>query len=64
VNFAGEIPNVRKWSAETPELYDMQISLKASNKNDIEVIRRKIGFRTSEVKNGLLQCLFYSCLLG
>jgi beta-galactosidase len=55
VSFSGEIPNVRKWTAETPELYDMQISLKASNKKDIEVIRRKIGFRTSEIKNGLLQ---------
>ena len=55
MSFAGEIPNVRKWSAETPELYDLQISLKTSNKKDIEVIRRKIGFRTSEIKNGLLQ---------
>jgi len=39
VNFAGEIPNVRKWSAETPELYDMQISLKGTNKKDIEAVR-------------------------
>ena len=39
VNFTEEIPNVRKWTAETPELYDLQISLKGSKKNDIEVIR-------------------------
>lgn len=55
VSFSGEIANVRKWTAETPELYGIQISLKNSDNKDIEIIRRKIGFRTSEIKNGLLQ---------
>jgi beta-galactosidase len=53
-SYKGEIPNVRKWTAETPNLYALQIELKSGNKT-IEVIRRKIGFRTSEIKNGLLQ---------
>ena len=54
-SFTDEIPNVRRWSAETPELYDIQINLKSAKGKDIEVIRRRIGFRTSEIKNGLLQ---------
>ena len=54
-SFTDEIPNVKRWSAETPELYDIQINLKSAKGKDIEVIRRKIGFRTSEIKNGLLQ---------
>lgn len=53
-SFEGKIPNVRKWTAETPNLYTLQIELKSGNKT-IEVIRRKIGFRTSEIKDGLLQ---------
>ncbi|RKE04099.1 beta-galactosidase [Marinifilum flexuosum] len=52
--FSKTIPNVRKWTAETPNLYTLQIELKSGNKT-IEVIRRKIGFRTSEIKDGLLQ---------
>ena len=55
IDFEATITKVRKWTAETPELYDLQISLKDSDNEDIEIIRRKIGFRTSEIKNGLLQ---------
>ena len=55
IDFEATIAKVRKWTAETPELYDLQVSLKNSDNEDIEIIRRKIGFRTSEIKNGLLQ---------
>lgn len=54
LDFSTSLPNVKKWSAETPNLYTLQISLQSGTKT-IEVIRRKIGFRTSEIKNGLLQ---------
>ncbi|RUT79700.1 glycoside hydrolase family 2 TIM barrel-domain containing protein [Ancylomarina longa] len=54
VIFTTSVRDVKKWSAETPNLYTLQITLK-SGKNIQEVIRRKIGFRTSEIKNGLLQ---------
>ena len=54
INFNSEIDNVQSWSAETPELYQLKMTLK--NKKGIvkEVILRKIGFRTSEVVNGQL----------
>ncbi|BAX79307.1 glycoside hydrolase family 2 TIM barrel-domain containing protein [Labilibaculum antarcticum] len=54
ITFSSNLPDVKKWSAETPNLYTLQIELKSGNKTT-EVIRRKIGFRTSEIKNGLLQ---------
>lgn len=53
-SFESLVPDVRKWTAETPNLYTLQIELKSGDKT-IEIIRRKIGFRTSEIKNGLLQ---------
>lgn len=39
------IKNVRPWSAEIPNLYDLQISL-----ND-QFIKKKIGFKRVEIKN-------------
>ncbi|GAA3577611.1 glycoside hydrolase family 2 TIM barrel-domain containing protein [Snuella lapsa] len=54
LEFSTVIPNVKTWSAEIPNLYNLSIVLK--DKKDLvkEVIKRKIGFRTSEVKNSQL----------
>ncbi len=52
-HFTTELQNVKKWSAEKPNLYTLVIEL-AKTKQNIEVISRKIGFRTSEIKNGQL----------
>jgi beta-galactosidase len=42
---------VEKWSAETPNLYQLFISLKEANGSVIEVIPFKVGFRSVEIKN-------------
>lgn len=52
INFSTSIPNVLTWSAEIPNLYTLNIIIKDKKSNVKEVISRKIGFRTSEVKNG------------
>lgn len=52
-NFKNKIVKVSKWSAETPNLYTLNIKL--IDKSSTEYISRKIGFRSSEIKNGLLQ---------
>ncbi len=52
--FSHTIKNVRKWTAETPELYTLAISLFDKKGNVLEVVSSKIGFRTSEIKNGQL----------
>ncbi|MFG6686479.1 glycoside hydrolase family 2 TIM barrel-domain containing protein [Mariniflexile sp. HNIBRBA6329] len=52
ITFSSTINNVTKWSAETPNLY--RYILKLSDKDDIQVISKKIGFRKVEIKNSQL----------
>ncbi|NQU86290.1 MAG: DUF4981 domain-containing protein [Mariniphaga sp.] len=54
VSFSEDIPSVKKWLAETPNLYELLITLKDDNENVIEIIRQDVGFRTSEIKDGNL----------
>ncbi|MGM5470011.1 glycoside hydrolase family 2 TIM barrel-domain containing protein [Flavobacteriaceae bacterium LMO-SS05] len=51
-NFYKKIPQVKTWSAETPERYQLNILIKDKKGNVLEAISKKIGFRTSEVKDG------------
>ena len=52
--FNTTIPNVKQWSAEHPNLYSLIIETKDSKGKLIEITHRKIGFRSVEIKNGLL----------
>lgn len=45
---------IKKWSAETPHLYNIIITHKDSRRLLIETISKKIGFRIVEIKNGQL----------
>lgn len=54
VKFNANIPDVRKWTAETPELYNLVINIENKKRRVQETIVRKIGFRTSEIKYGQL----------
>lgn len=47
-----EIKNPLKWTAETPNLYTLNISLEDSTGKVLERIRQLIGFRSVEIKNG------------
>ncbi len=51
VNFSAEFAQVSCWSAETPNLYDLEITLKDSNDKVIEVVRQDVGFRRVEIKD-------------
>lgn len=51
ISFHGEIPGVKKWSAEKPQLYTLVISLLDEASECIEATSVKIGFSISEVKN-------------
>ena len=46
------IPDVEKWSAEHPNLYILILELKDANGKVTEVTGTKVGFRTSEIKDG------------
>ena len=48
------IPGVRRWSAETPNLYRLVLELRDASGKTLEAVTSRIGFRTSEVKDGHL----------
>jgi beta-galactosidase len=54
VNFSTQIKDVKTWSAETPNLYKLIISTTNQKGNTLETIQSSIGFRTVEIKGGLL----------
>jgi beta-galactosidase len=48
----GTVPNPRKWTAETPNLYKLLIELKDNMARTLEVIPVNVGFRKVEIKDG------------
>ncbi len=49
------IAGVKPWSAEKPNLYTLTIKIKDNKGAEVEKIVSNIGFRTVEIKDGLLQ---------
>ncbi|MBC7349095.1 MAG: DUF4981 domain-containing protein [Candidatus Aminicenantes bacterium] len=54
LNFKGEIPGVKPWTAETPNLYTLCLELAGDKNLPLQAATRKVGFRTVEIKNGQL----------
>ena len=54
VNFSKNLPGVKKWSAEKPNLYSLVLSLKDKNGSILESVSAKIGFRKVEIVNSQL----------
>jgi len=50
----GEVKSPLKWSAETPNLYQLLITLKDEGGKVLEVIPAQVGFRKVEIKDGSL----------
>ena len=50
---AMDVKGVKTWSAETPYLYTLDITLKKGG-NAIETVSKKVGFRKVEIKGGQL----------
>ena len=46
------IPDVKKWSAEYPNLYTLILELKDASGKTTEITGCEVGFRTSEIKDG------------
>ncbi|MGL1956884.1 MAG: DUF4981 domain-containing protein [Colwellia sp.] len=51
-NFNHEIEQVKTWSAETPNLYQMKITLTDSDKKILQVVNQNIGFRNLKMSGG------------
>jgi len=54
ITFESNISNPKKWTAETPNLYTLLISIIDEKGKLVEVISAQIGFRKVEIKNGNL----------
>ena len=54
VDFQMTIPNIEPWSAEHPNLYTLVLETKDNEGKLLETTATKIGFRSIEIKNGLL----------
>lgn len=48
------VGEIKRWSAETPELYTLVLTLKDAGGNSLEHLSSRVGFRTSEIKYGKL----------
>ena len=48
------ITNPKKWTAETPYLYNVEITLQTSNARTPHKVSQRIGFRKVELKDGLM----------
>jgi beta-galactosidase len=54
VTIATPVEDPLKWSAETPHLYTLVLTLKDGEDEVVEVISSRVGFRSSEIKDGQL----------
>jgi beta-galactosidase len=54
ISFDAKLTNVKKWSAETPNLYYLVITTKDETGKITESLGCQVGFRTVEIKNGQL----------
>jgi beta-galactosidase len=54
ISFEKSFPEIKKWSAETPDLYSLVISLRNKDGEIMESVSSKIGFRKIEIKNSQL----------
>lgn len=56
VSFVPEVGEVEPWSDTTPRLYPLTVRLLSASGTEVERIVKRVGFRTIEIKDGLL-CL-------
>lgn len=50
-SFSFTVKNPKKWSAETPNLYQVYFILKNNKGTVVEVIKQRVGFRKIEIKD-------------
>lgn len=54
VNFTKQLPGIKKWTSETPDLYSLVLNLIDNFGNNLESVSAKIGFRKVEIFNSQL----------
>ncbi len=51
IEFSGELENAKPWTAETPNLYTLLLTLKDDAGQTVEATTVDVGFRTIEIEN-------------
>ena len=51
VDLNADLAKVSPWSAETPTLYTVVVSLLDATGKEVEATRTRLGFRTVEIRN-------------
>ncbi|MEJ2215154.1 MAG: glycoside hydrolase family 2 TIM barrel-domain containing protein [Gemmatimonadota bacterium] len=54
VAFHERVPSPRHWTAETPNLYTLLLTLRDPRGTTVEVLSQRVGFRTVEIRGGQL----------
>jgi beta-galactosidase len=54
ITLSTKVENVRKWSAERPDLYTLLLTLRDKDGNTLETIPWRVGFRSVEIRAGKL----------
>ena len=54
VRFEREVPSPARWTAETPNLYSLALTLIDGAGHEIETVGARVGFRTVEIRGGQL----------
>lgn len=54
LTLSATIPAVKQWTAETPNLYTLLVELSDKKGKPIQATASRIGFRTVEIRNGLV----------
>ena len=54
LHLEAKIPQPEQWTAETPNLYILTLTLTDKEQNTLESVSNRIGFRSSEIRDGLL----------
>lgn len=54
LNLSMKVANPKKWSAETPNLYPLVLTLKDADGKVVQVVSSNVGFRKVEIKDGEL----------
>ncbi|UYQ92406.1 DUF4981 domain-containing protein [Chitinophaga horti] len=54
IHFDANVKNVKRWSSESPYLYDLQLSLTGDNGRSLGMLQQKVGFRKVEIRNAQL----------
>jgi beta-galactosidase len=55
LHLSAPVANPLLWSAETPNLYTLVLSIQNTSGETVEAVRTRVGFRRFEIKDGLMK---------